>query len=365
MKLVYVRPEGGEGPSEELQALFTGGTEVFEAPADDQQTRVRSVEGEMRERGIDLYEIDTLLLYPREVQGLGCILRRNAISSGVLMEEPAQGTIQLGDANVKPLEVSRLPYNGKSRVFLIAVHPDEEIITYGAAGHIKNGDCVHVLSVTEPDRKGWESGIRRVYSEIIGLDDDQFTFARIPDTEVYANRERLAGVLGDVLDSYGPDSVILTPPGMNHDHNVALDVCRPVLASYGERRGGVNILLGDAIESDESFRPSMWQIIDGRFADHLMSLYAQTGSPQYVEQVENLSRRLPTGVSKLLSYYKARRRTSNDCNELLWDMKGEDMYVGAFGYQPVSLRIGRKSGKKLGYQIPSVTDLFDGRHLTR
>jgi LmbE family N-acetylglucosaminyl deacetylase len=326
MNLTYLTWE--QLPSRELERVFDD-VRVITTSQDFPEEKVPYIEDVMRRSGSRPYDIDDFFLYPPELQRLGDVIARNRLNVGMIGNK---GELRIGDSKVQLHCASRLPFNGDSEVLIVAPHDEEDYAVMTAYAHKKMGDSVHVLFVTDSSDREWLRRRESVYRNVLGLEDSEYSFAGIPDTEVHKNKSRFEGALKGRLREMKPKNVILPSRGGNFDHINVLRYSMPIA-----EESGANILLGKSTQS-MGFSPKVLEVFDRENIEEVVSFYSDGnfGNPEYLHQVKNLFA-LPDGS---LNGYVSSLKTRNP-----------DLGVGVVGYQPVKL--------EHGYQIAHLTDIFD------
>jgi hypothetical protein len=399
MDLVNLYPAGHGPESKEMYSLFDSVHEL----GIDPRSPVIEVEHELG-KYTDPRNPDSMLLYDYSLHHIGEPLSRNWINYGMTVSKgclkAGEGIIDMKGTHVVPGNISKLPGKQDPKVMLIGVNPDNELITLLAKAHAKHGDDIFVYTATSW-KDDWQAHMEELYRDVIGLGKDQYRFGDVPVNSL-SERGRGADFQYELRrifrNDFMPDTIVQIGPGKSEDHTAAYFLTRDFV---DHKDYDINLLLADCIEHNDidpsvyvddkslqpvpEFKPRLWVLMDGKEIANTLSVYHRRNDLQYIEQVANLTRRLPTGSSKVLSYLTnklidpTRSRDKDDASTLtrremfsstvkstqsyehLESMQSDEPFmhhgidVGAFGLQVCKLRVDENTG----YQIPNVTHLFD------
>ena len=291
-----------------------------------ERSEVKDVERRMEKRGIKPFDTNEFVLYYPALEDIGLSVSRNRFNSGMIVGH-RYANLMLGDTPVYLRRCMKLPYEGDSRVMIVAPHFEEDFGMIMTKLHKDAGDSLYLLFVTDINEEiGTVEKSHEIYQDILGLEEGrEYGFLGLKTNTVHTNTEKLRKGLKKAFDEFKPNTVIIPSVGGNRDHITVHDTCREVIQT------GVNIIFGHSVQSDD-FIPRIFHLFDPHEARGLVSEVYSSGDfgpKEYVYTVGELFKTRYEPVSRYLA--------------------GKDIEVSCYGTMPLYMNH--------EYRIPHKTSL--------
>jgi len=303
----------------------------------DHKTDLDIADNMLNEAGSYPFDMNDFFLYSEDIKELGRVIGRNRYNEGMIVNSRSIPDMSFGTTNINLVKASRLPFEGDSELMIIAPHPEEDYAMIAAWAHKQIGDSVYLLVMTDMEGVTRDKA-EEVYSRI-GLDENSYSFAGIPDTQVSKNMHKASKAIRKNIEHIRPKTLLLPSYGSNFDHIHTRRAAQEVISEIDPANSGIkNILDGKSTQSQD-FNPKIWEMYDWDEIDSsVLQFYKDKkfGNSEYYYQVGELLKGLPEVPNRRIGYLR--------------DNVDPAIEVAALGYDPFRVN---------GYNVAQLSAHFD------